>query len=280
VPTSFKPMSSPRAHEMATLGVDAIRRAFLVPHVIHDNKLQMTFTDLDRMALGGVKPMAGAVPLENDRETGTDFFLARRELGIINIGARGIVRVDGKAFEMANLDCLYVSMGSKSVTFDSADKNSPAKFFLMSCPAHAAFPTTLVRKDEAKPIALGEQKTSNQRKIYQYIHQNGIKSAQLVMGFTELAEGNVWNSFPPHTHSRRTEIYFYFDLPENGIVSHFMGPPDNTRHLFVHNEQAMLSPSWSIHCGCGTSAYRFIWAMAGENQVFDDMDKVGPLELR
>lgn len=273
-------MSSPRADEAMTLSGDDLRAAFLLPSVITENKLAMTFTDLDRMAVGGTKPTAGAVTLENDRETGTEFFLARRELGIINVGAAGVVKVDGKSFEMANLDCLYVSMGTKSVSFESADKKSPAKFFLMSCPAHAAFPTAIVRKADAKPISLGEQKTSNQRKLYQYIHQNGIKSAQLVMGFTELAEGNVWNSFPPHTHSRRTEIYFYFDLPENGIVSHFMGPPDNTRHLFVHNEQAVLSPKWSIHCGCGTGAYRFIWAMAGENQTFDDMDKVAPLDLR
>jgi 4-deoxy-L-threo-5-hexosulose-uronate ketol-isomerase len=249
--------------------------------VIGDGKVVMTFTDLDRMAVGGVKPTGSAVTLENDRETGSDFFLARRELGVLHIGGgRGTVRVDGKAHEMNPLDCLYVSMGSKSVTFESADKSAPAKFFLMSCPAHGACPTTLVRKDEAKPIALGEQKTSNQRKIYQYIHQNGIKSAQLVMGFTELAEGNVWNSFPPHTHSRRTEIYFYFDLPKDGVVVHFLGRPDATKHMFVHNEQAVLSPSWSIHCGCGTGAYRFIWAMAGENQTFDDMDKLSPTELR
>jgi 4-deoxy-L-threo-5-hexosulose-uronate ketol-isomerase len=277
----FKPMSSPRADELSTLGTEDVRKSFLVENVIGDGKVVMTFTDLDRMAVGGVKPTGGSVTLENDRETGSDFFLARRELGVLHIGGgRGTVRVDGKAYEMNPLDCLYVAMGSKNVTFESADKNSPAKFFLMSSPAHAPFPTTLVRKEEAKPIALGEQKTSNQRKIYQYIHQNGIKSAQLVMGFTELAEGNVWNSFPPHTHSRRTEIYFYFDLPKDGVVVHFLGRPDATKHMFVHNEQAVLSPSWSIHCGCGTSSYRFIWAMAGENQTFDDMDKLSPTELR
>ena len=165
-------------------------------------------------------------------------------------------------------------------TFESADKSKPAKFFLMSCPAHQAFPTTLVRRDEANPVKLGSQATANQRTIYQYIHPKGIKSAQLVMGFTELAEGSVWNTMPPHTHSRRTEIYFYFDIAENQIVSHFLGAPSSTRHVFVHNEQAVLSPAWSIHCGCGTAAYKFIWAMAGENQTFDDMDKVGPLELR
>ena len=265
---------------MQTLTGDALRRSFLVPNVIGDNKVSMTFTDLDRMAVGGVKPTAGAVALENDRETGADFFLARRELGIINIGAAGRVNVDGKTFELANLDCLYVGMGSKSVTFESSDKSAPAKFFLLSCPAHATHPTTHVSREKSNAIALGSQATANQRKIYQYIHAGGIKSCQLVMGFTELAEGSVWNTMPPHTHSRRTEIYFYFDVAKDNIIAHFMGPPDNTRHLFVQNEQAVLSPSWSIHCGCGTSAYRFIWAMAGENQTFDDMDKVSPTELR
>jgi len=276
----FKPMSSPRASEVSTLSGEELRKSFLVPNVIGENKLSMTFTDLDRMALGGVKPTGGAIALEPDRETGTDFFLARRELGVINVGQRGTVKVDGKSYDLANLDCLYVGMGAKSVTFESADKNSPAKFFLMSCPAHQTCPTTHLKHSDCKPIALGEQKTSNQRKLYQYIHQNGIKSCQLVMGFTELAAGNVWNSFPPHTHSRRTEIYFYFDLPSDAILAHFLGRPDDTKHMFVHNEQAVLSPSWSIHCGCGTAAYRFIWAMAGENQVFDDMDKLTPAELK
>jgi 4-deoxy-L-threo-5-hexosulose-uronate ketol-isomerase len=201
-------------------------------------------------------------------------------LGVINVGGRGTIRVDGKAYDLANLDCLYVGMGAKNVTFESADRSAPAKFFLLSCPAHATYPTTLARKEEANPVHLGSQATANQRTIYQYIHPKGIKSCQLVMGFTHLAEGSVWNTMPPHTHSRRTEIYFYFDVAPNQVVSHFMGPPENTRHLFVHNEQAVLSPAWSIHCGCGTQAYKFIWAMAGENQVFDDMDKVGPLELR
>ena len=265
---------------MQTLSGDALRRSFLVPNVLGDNKIAMTFTDLDRMAVGGVKCTGAPVTLENDRETGADFFLARRELGVINVGGRGKVTVDGKPFDLANLDCLYVAVGSKAVTFESSDKATPAKFFLLSCPAHAAHPTTHVSREKSNAIALGAQATANQRKIYQYIHPNGIKSCQLGMGFTELAEGSVWNTMPPHTHSRRTEIYFYFDVPRDNIVAHFMGPPDSTRHLFVQNEQAVLSPSWSIHSGCGTAAYRFIWAMAGENQTFDDMDKVVPTELR
>ena len=255
---------------------EALRKAFLVEDVVAKGKLRFTFTDLDRMAVGGVAPGGRAIALENDPETGAEFFLARRELGIINIGGAGSASVDDKKHDVANLDCLYVGMGAKSISFDGAD----AKFFLLSCPAHQTFPTTLVRKSECKPVALGSQATANQRKIYQYIHPGGIKSAQLVMGFTELAEGSVWNTMPPHTHSRRTEIYFYFDIAENHVVSHFLGAPDATRNIFVHNEQAVLSPAWSIHCGCGTAAYKFIWAMAGENQVFDDMDKVSPLELK
>jgi 4-deoxy-L-threo-5-hexosulose-uronate ketol-isomerase len=257
-----------------------LRAAFVVEKIFADDgKLEMTFTDLDRMALGGAKPGREPVTLQNDRETGTDFFLARRELGIINTGGAGRVKVDGKDFPLANLDCLYVSMGTRDVQFTSDNPASPAKFFLLSSPAHAVFPTTHVKKDQVKPRELGTQTTANRRKLYQYIHQNGIKSCQLVMGFTELEDGSVWNSMPPHTHSRRTEIYYYFDLG-SAALSHFMGEPQATRNLWIHNDQAVLSPNWSIHCGCGTGAYRFIWAMSGENQVFDDMDQVAITDLR
>src|SRR6185295_5173483 len=168
------------------------------------------------------------------RQTGADFFLARRELGVINTGAAGRINVDGKQFDLANLDCLYVGMGAKSVSFESTNASDPAKFFLMSCPAHHTFPTTLLKKSDCKPIALGGKSTANERRLYQYIHPGGIKSCQLVLGFTELAEGSVWNTFPPHTHTRRTEIYFYFDLGEN-VVAHFLGEPTATRHVFVQN---------------------------------------------
>jgi 4-deoxy-L-threo-5-hexosulose-uronate ketol-isomerase len=272
----FKPTVSPRPQDLATMSGEQLRETFMVERVMLDGGLAWTFTDLDRMALAGVRPGGDAVKLENDPETGRQFFLERRELGIINTGGRGTVRVDGKAYEMANLDCLYVGMGAKDIAFEGGE----AKFFCLSCPAHQTYPTTLVKKDQAKPLDLGAQATANKRQIFQYIHLNGIKSCQLVMGFTVLAEGSVWNTMPPHTHSRRTEIYYYFDIAENNIVSHFMGPPDNTRHLFVHNEQAVLSPAWSIHCGCGTAAYKFIWAMAGENQTFDDMDAAPVTDLR
>jgi 4-deoxy-L-threo-5-hexosulose-uronate ketol-isomerase len=270
---------SPRPQDVQTLSTDELRRDFLIENLFADDRISFIFTDLDRMAAGGVSPSSGPVALENHKETGVDFFLERRELGVINVGGPGVIRVDGKAYEVGNLDCLYVATGSKAVTFESSDTGNRAKFYLLSCPSHAVFPTTLVKRADATPIALGSQATANQRKIYQYIHQKGIKSAQLVMGLTELAEGSVWNTFPPHTHLRRTEIYFYFDMGPN-VLTHFLGPPQGSRHVWIKNEQAVLSPSWSIHCGCGTAAYKFIWAMAGENQTFDDMDKVGPLELR
>jgi 4-deoxy-L-threo-5-hexosulose-uronate ketol-isomerase len=270
---------TPRPGEAQRMTTAELRSAFLVERIFVDGHVNVIFTDLDRMALGGARPTENPLTLENDRQTGADFFLQRRELGIINVGGAGRVRVDDADFRLGNLDCLYVEMGSKRVTFESDNAKSPAKFFLISCPAHGKFPTTLLRKEECKPIALGSQVTANQRKIFQYIHPHGIQSCQLVMGFTDLAEGSVWNTMPPHTHSRRTEFYFYFDLGEN-VVTHFLGEPTETRHVIVHNEQAALSPWWSIHAGCGTANYKFIWAMAGENQTFDDMDKVAVRDLR
>jgi 4-deoxy-L-threo-5-hexosulose-uronate ketol-isomerase len=270
---------SPRPEDVQSLTTEQLRRDFLIENLFTDDKISFTFTDLDRMAAGGVSPGATPVGLENHKETGADYFLERRELGVINVGGPGVIKVDGKVFELGHTDCLYVATGSKIVTFESTDAQNRAKFYLLSCPSHAKFPTTLVKRSEATPIPLGSQATANQRTIYQYIHQKGIKSSQLVMGFTELAEGSVWNTFPPHTHLRRTEIYFYFDMGSN-VVSHFLGAPQSSRHVWIGNEQAVLSPSYSIHCGCGTAAYKFIWAMAGENQTFDDMDKVAPLELR
>jgi 4-deoxy-L-threo-5-hexosulose-uronate ketol-isomerase len=270
-------LASPRPQELARMTVDETRDNFLVPDVFDAGKLILTFTDLDRMAIGGAQPAGmGSLVLENHKQTGADFFLQRREIGILNVGNTGSVRVDGKDYSMANLDCLYIGMGAKDVSFSG----DGAKFYFISTPAHATHPTTLLKKSECKPLDLGDSKTSNKRQIFQYIHAGGIKSCQLVMGFTDLAEGSVWNTMPPHTHSRRTEIYFYFDVKPDQSVVHFLGEPTATRHLFVHNEQATLSPAWSIHAGCGTSNYKFIWAMGGENQTFDDMDKVGARDLK
>ena len=270
----------PRAQDVARMTTAEIREAFLVPEIYSAGKGRGLFTDLDRLALGGIAPTTAPVELPNHRETGRASFLERREFGAINTGSgAGEVSVDGKSFPVDPLGCIYIGMGAKQITFASKDAGKPAKFFFLSCPAHATFPTTVAKQSDANTIPLGTQATANQRVIRQYIHENGIKSCQLVMGYTELAEGSVWNTFPPHTHNRRTEIYFYFDLGDR-VLAHFMGEPSATRHIFVQNEQAVLSPSWSIHAGCGQGNYKFIWGMAGENQRFDDMDGVKPTDLR
>ena len=269
----------PRPQDVARMTTAELREAFLVTALFAPGRINLQFTDLDRFAVGGAVPTTAPLTLENHRETGRAFFLERRELGAINTGGYGTVTVDGKSFSIEPEACIYIGMGAKEVKFASNDATNPAKFFILSCPAHAAFPTAIATAKDATSIPLGTAAAANQRVIRQYIHEKGIPSCQLVMGYTELAEGSVWNTFPPHTHNRRTEVYFYFNLGER-IVSHFMGEPQATRHLFLHNEDAVLSPSWSIHSGCGQGNYKFIWGMAGENQRFDDMDAVKPLDLR
>lgn len=256
-----------------------LRAAFLLTDVYQPGKLTLQFTDLDRFAVGGAVPTGAPLLLENHRETGRAFFLERRELGAINTGGAGTVTVDGKSFAVEPEGCIYVGLGAEEVKFASNDPANPAKFFILSCPAHAPHPTAVATPKDATTIPLGSQATANQRVIRQYIHEKGIQSCQLVMGYTELAEGSVWNTFPPHTHNRRTEVYFYWHLGER-VLSHFMGESTETRHLFMHNEEAVLSPAWSIHSGCGQGNYKFIWGMAGENQRFDDMDGIKPLDLR
>ena len=256
-----------------------LRDNFLVGNLFAPGQLNARFTDLDRLVVGGVMPATKPVELPNHKETGRAYFLERRELGAINIGGAGKIVADGKTFAFEKLDCAYLPMGTNSVSFASDDANHPAKFYLLSCPAHAAHPATMMKSAEATPVKLGAPESSNQRTIYKFIHPGGIQSCQLVMGLTTLEPGSVWNSFPPHTHWRRSEIYLYFDLGEK-VASHFFGEPQETRHLFLHNEEAALSPNWSIHCGAGTGNYKFIWGMAGENQLFDDMDAVKPPDLR
>jgi 4-deoxy-L-threo-5-hexosulose-uronate ketol-isomerase len=278
-----KPLTSihrmPRPQDVARMSTAELREAFLVPSLYISGKIQLRFTDLDRFVIGGAVPVAGPLLLENHKETGRSFFLERRELGAINTGGPGTVTVAGKIFPVDSAACIYVGMGAEKVSFASNDTANPAKFFILSCPAHAAFPTAVATMEDANTVPLGTPAEANQRLIRQYIHENGIRSCQLVMGYTELVGGSVWNSFPPHTHSRRTEIYFYYDLGDR-VLAHFMGEPQATRHLFLHDEEAVLSPSWSIHCGCGQGNYKFIWGMAGENQRFDDMDAVKPPDLR
>lgn len=269
----------PRPQEVTRMTTCELREAFLVPALLQLGGFHGLFTDLDRMVVAGAVP--GNMPLElpNHKETGRDFFLERRELGAINTGGPGEVTVDGKTFPVEPLGCIYIGMGTREVAFASKDMTNPAKFFILSCPAHATHPTLTATRDEAVTVALGSPATANERVIRQYIHENGIKSCQLVMGFTELAEGSVWNTFPPHTHHRRCEVYHYFDMNDR-VLAHFMGEPAATRHLFIQNGQTVLSPPWSIHSGCGQGNYKFIWGMAGENQTFTDMDAVAPSELR
>ncbi len=269
----------PRPQEISRMTTAELREAFLVPAIYQPGSLQGLFTDLDRMVIAGAVPGDAPLELPNPRETGRGFFLERRELGAINTGGPGEVSVDGRSYNVPSLACIYIGMGSQNVTFASSDAKQPAKFFILSCPAHSARPTTVATRDEATTVPLGSQATANERVIRQYIHENGIQSCQLVMGFTELAGGSVWNTFPPHTHNRRCEIYHYFDMQDR-VLAHFMGEPSATRHLFLQDEQTVLSPSWSIHSGCGQGSYKFIWGMAGENQTFTDMDAIKPADLR
>ena len=274
---SIRRTSRPR--DLIGMSTQELRDTFQISNLFVPGEITGHFTDLDRLVVGGVMPTAKPVELPNHKETGRAFFLERREMGAINIGGAGKVIAAGNSFALEKSDCVYLPMGTKSVSFTSNEANNPAKFYFLSCPAHAAHPARMMKSSEASPVHLGAQETSNQRTIYKFIHQGGIQSCQLVMGLTALEPGNVWNSFPPHTHWRRTEIYFYFDLGAN-VLSHFLGEPSETRHLFLHNEDVALSPNWSMHFGVGTSNYKFIWGMAGENQVFDDMDAVKPPDLR
>jgi len=269
----------PRPQGVAQMDTRELRDNFLVPDLFSPGQLQGTFTDLDRLVLGGIFPTEKPIKLPNHPETGRSFFLEQRELGAINVGGPGVVQADGDSLPANTLSCVYAGVGTRKLVFESKDPKNPAKFFFLSCPAHAPHPTAVMQRDEAAATPLGSTAGANQRVIRKFIHSGGIRSCELVMGFTELAEGSVWNTFPPHTHNRRTEIYFYFDLSDR-VLAHFMGEPAATRHLWVQNEQAVLSPSWSIHSGCGTSNYKFIWGMAGENQTFDDMDAVKPADLR
>ena len=250
-----------------------IRERYLIEEVMKAGEVTCTYSMHDRLCVMGVVPTKSPIELPAmESLTKASYFLERRELGIINIGPAGKVSVDGQSFELANKECLYVGMGAKSVVFESADAAQPAEFYLCSTPAHRAYPTTKAVLEDANQVHLGAGETSNKRTIFQFIHEGGIQSCQLVMGYTTLHEGNVWNTFPPHTHLRRMEAYFYIDVPQDQIVMHFMGEPQETRHVKMHNKQAIISPEWSIHSGAGTAAYSFIWAMGGENKAFTDMD--------
>ncbi len=266
-------------NEYKRMTTQELRDAFLVD-LFEDGKLNLQYNEVERSIVGAAVPTAGALTLEAGKELAADYFCQRREIGVLNIGAEGTVTVDGTDYNMANLDGLYIGRGSKEISFSSVDAASPARFYMVSYPAHTEYPTTQAKKADANAINLGSLEDSNKRTIYQYIHEKGIKSCQLVMGFTALEPGSVWNTMPCHTHERRTEVYMYFGLEENSKVFHFMGPAEETRHIAIENEQAVLSPMWSIHSGCGTRAYTFCWAMGGENQRFDDMDHIAVKDIK
>jgi len=276
----MKTYNLPSPTEYPLLNADKLRAAFLVESLFTPGALDLAYADADRAIIGSAVPLGGALKLSANAELRAAYFCERRELGVLNIGGEGQVAVDGQRFVMGKLDCLYVGRGNQNVSFSSRDAGAPAAFYLLSYPAHVTHPTVLARRSEAAGVELGSPAESNRRTIFKYIHPAGLQSCQLVMGFTQLHEGSVWNTMPPHTHARRSEVYLYFDLGPQRRVMHFLGTPQETRHLVVADHQAVLSPSWSIHSGCGTGAYCFCWGMGGENQAFDDMDATALETLR
>lgn len=257
-----------------------LRQQFLVESLFVPGELSLTYTHVDRMVFGGIVPLKTPLALEGGKEFGSKHFLERREAGIINIGGPGVVEIDGTRHALNKGDGLYVGMGPKKIVFVSDEGARPAQFYLASSPAHHEYPTVKIEQTRANPRRLGKPETVNVRTIYQYVHPAVCASCQLVMGLTVLEPGSVWNTMPSHTHERRMEVYLYFDLPADARVFHMHGQPQETRHLVVADRQAVISPSWSIHSGVGTAAYSFIWAMAGENQDFDDMDQVATESLK
>ena len=260
----------------------ALRENFMIEELFSPGGANAVYTHYDRLLLIGVMPDRAAISLGEDmaRVVGGEFLLERRELGLINIGGAGIVRADDAVFEIGFQDALYLGMGTRNISFESADPSAPAKFYINSAPAHAAFPARNIRKAEAIELKLGDGQTSNKRTLYQYIHPDVVESCQLLMGMTRLEPGSVWNTMPAHTHDRRMEAYLYFEVPKDAFVVHLMGRPEATGHLIVRNEQAVISPPWSVHCGAGTSSYAFIWSMAGDNKSFKDMDFVPMGDIR
>ena len=268
-----------------------LRDEFLVQKVFRPGEIYLVYSHIDRIIFGSATPTNEKLVLTAGDELRAEYFLQRRELGVINIGGNGKITIDGKTYKVAHREGMYIGMGNRDISFESDDASNPAKFYLNSAPAHKTYPTVLIKpngtpeegvvivKDENKK-ELGSMEEANHRVICKYILPGQVESCQLEMGMTHLEPGSVWNSMPCHTHDRRMEVYMYFEVPENGFVMHYMGEPQETRHIVMHNEEAVISPSWSIHCGCGSSNYTFIWGMVGENQDFDDMDNVRNQDIR
>ena len=249
-----------------------LRETFLVDSLYRPGELHSVYVDLDRTIVGIAAPTTKALALPADADLRAEYFTERRELGALNVGGSGSITVSGKLHALENLDCLYIGRGNAEVSFESTNPASPAVFYLLSYPAHTAYPVTLVRKEQANPTTIGSAETCNLRTVCKYIYLGGVKSCQLVMGVTHLHAGSVWNTMPPHTHMRRSEVYLYFNLAQNAVAFHLMGPPQETRHIVMKDLQAVVSPGWSIHAGVGTQAYSFCWGMGGENQDYADMD--------
>lgn len=264
----------------AIFDTEELREQFLIQGLFEPNQFKLVYSYFDRLIVGGVCPISPLTIDIDEKIIGSPYLLDRRELGVINVGDPGILDIDGEKFELEFRDGLYIGMGARELVFSSTDQDNPAKFYLNCAPAHTSYPNATVTFKKAEPTELGDAEQSNKRTIRRYIHPDGIKSCQLVMGMTTLETGSVWNTMPVHTHQRRMEAYFYFGIPEDQVVFHFMGEPTETRHIIVRNEEAVLSPSWSIHSGAGTSNYTFIWGMVGENQTFTDMDSVPMSELK
>ncbi|MDO6406204.1 5-dehydro-4-deoxy-D-glucuronate isomerase [Pantoea phytobeneficialis] len=265
-----------------TLDTAALRREFLIEKIFTPDDYTLTYSHIDRIIIGGVMPVTRSVTIGSEvgKQLGVSYFLERRELGVINIGGPGLIEVDGKTWEIGHQEALYVGQGAQQVLFRSSEASHPAKFYYNSAPAHTHYPDKKITLEDAVKATLGDAATSNRRTINKFIVPDVLPTCQLTMGLTRLDDGNLWNTMPCHTHERRMEVYFYFDMAEDSAVFHMMGQPQETRHLLVHNEQAVISPSWSIHAGVGTQRYTFIWGMVGENQVFDDMDHVSVSALR
>ncbi len=260
------------------------RKEFLIENLYVADTVSCVYSHVDRMVTMGIMPVLEEVSIDKGIDVwanfGTKFLLERRELGMFNLGGNGKVKVDGVEYALGYKDCLYITKGAKEVLFTSDDAAAPAKFYMVSAPAHCAYQNKLIKKADAAKVPLGDLSTSNKRVINQFIHPAVLQTCQLLMGLTELEEGNVWNTMPAHTHERRMEVYTYFEIAENNVVFHMMGEPDETRHIVMKNFDAVISPSWSIHAGGGTSSYSFIWAMGGENQEFTDMDVITTTELK
>ena len=270
--------------DMRRYTTEELRDEFLIRDLYQPDAVQAVYSHVDRMVVLGIMPVSKAVSIDQGIDVwanfGTHYFLERREAGVFNLGGAGSIVADGVKYDLGFQDCLYISMGTKEVTFESKDGKDPARFYLVSAPAHKPCKTTFISIKDANKRPCGSEETCNKRVINQFIHPDVLETCQLCMGLTQLAPGSVWNSMPCHTHERRMEIYTYFNLPKDNVVMHFMGQPQQTRHLVMQNFDAVISPSWSIHCGCGTSNYTFIWAMGGENKEFDDMDNIAVPDLR